>query len=226
MQRMMCLICSEHLKKSGHCQTNDKKLTKKQQEHQDALDNFFSKMDEDVAERNKFLNRVWSNKAKMPSLYPEKSLTWEARIYNAFNEADIDIGTWFAEMANDKKAVYGTGTGGWFRNKGEKRDLPHLHTFEAVPDYDKEREYKYFKVNAVDMPNEPDDDPSKIIGHIQLYHYVIGLSEETLCQSSYTPKKALFPFGVGPLAYNLFHTLYSIISRCRRGTGKLLGEAE
>jgi hypothetical protein len=27
----------------------------------------------------------------MPSLYPEKSLTWEAWIYNAFDEAGIDI---------------------------------------------------------------------------------------------------------------------------------------
>jgi DNA-binding winged helix-turn-helix (wHTH) protein len=45
---------------------------KKQQDHQDALDNFFMKMAEDVVEQDKFLNRVWSNKAKMPSLYPEK----------------------------------------------------------------------------------------------------------------------------------------------------------
>jgi hypothetical protein len=29
-------------------------------------------MDEDVVEWNKFLNRVWSNRAKMPTLYPEK----------------------------------------------------------------------------------------------------------------------------------------------------------
>jgi hypothetical protein len=57
---------------------NDGKLTTKQQDHQDALDNFFKKMDEDVVEQNKFLNRVQSNSAKMPSLYPEKSLTWEA----------------------------------------------------------------------------------------------------------------------------------------------------
>jgi hypothetical protein len=77
-----------------------------------ALKNFFTKMDEDVAKQNKFLNRVWSNKAKMPSLYPEKSLTWEAQIYNAFNKAGIDIGTWFVDMANDRKAVYGTGAGG------------------------------------------------------------------------------------------------------------------
>jgi hypothetical protein len=104
----------------------------------------------------------------MPSLYPEKSLTWEAQIFNAFNKADINMGTWFAKMANDKKAVYGTGKGGWFWNKGEKRDLPHLHTFEAVPDYDNKKEYKYFKVNAVDMPDKPDDDPSNIIGYIQL----------------------------------------------------------
>jgi hypothetical protein len=27
---------------------------------------------------------------------------------------------WFTEMANDKKAIYGTGVGGWFWNKGEK----------------------------------------------------------------------------------------------------------
>jgi hypothetical protein len=36
------------------------------------------KMDEDMVEWNTFLNKVWSNKAKMPSLYSEKSLTWEA----------------------------------------------------------------------------------------------------------------------------------------------------
>jgi hypothetical protein len=84
-------------------------------------------------------------------------------------------------MANNKKAVYGTGAGGWFQNKGEK-DLHHLHTFKAVPNYDKETEYKYFKANAVNMPNELNEDPSKIIGHVQLYH-----------QSSYTPKRALFP---------------------------------
>ncbi len=40
--------------KSGHCQTM-MKLTKNQQEHQDALDHFFSKMDKDVDERNKIL---------------------------------------------------------------------------------------------------------------------------------------------------------------------------
>jgi hypothetical protein len=67
-------------------------------------------------------------------------------------------------------------------------------------------------VNVVDTPDKPNDDPSKIIGYIKLYHYVIGLSEETLCQGSYTPRKALFPFSVGALAYNLFHTLYLIIS--------------
>ncbi len=38
---------------------------------------------------------------------------------------------WFAKMANNKKAVYGTDAGGWFWNKGEKRDHPPLHTFEA-----------------------------------------------------------------------------------------------
>jgi hypothetical protein len=57
----------------------------------------------------------------MPLLYPEKSFTWEARIYNAFDEACIDIGTWFADMSNDRKAVYGTGAGGWFWNEGEKK---------------------------------------------------------------------------------------------------------
>jgi hypothetical protein len=57
---------------------NDAKLTKKQQDNLKALDNFFAKMDEDMAEWNNFLNRVWCNKAKMPLLYPEKSLTWEA----------------------------------------------------------------------------------------------------------------------------------------------------
>jgi hypothetical protein len=57
----------------------------------------------------------------------------------------------------------------------------------------------------VDTPKEPDEDASTIITQIQLYHYAIGVSEEMLHQSSYTPKKALFPFGVGPLAYNLFH---------------------
>jgi hypothetical protein len=103
-------------------------------------------------------------------------------------------------MANDKKAIYGTGAGEWFWKEGEKRDLPHLHTFET----------QVIKVNALDMPKEPKVDPGTIIGHIQLYHYVIGVSEETLCQSSYTPKKALFPLGVGPLTYNLFHSLYLI----------------
>jgi hypothetical protein len=76
----------------------------------------------------------------------------------------------------------------------EKRYLPHLHTFETVPNYDKEREYKYFMVNFVDMPKESEEVPGMIIGHIQLYHcYVISVSEETLWQSSYTSKKALFP---------------------------------
>jgi hypothetical protein len=50
---------------------NDAKLTKKK-DNQKALDNFFAKVDEDVAKLNKFLNRVWSNKAKMPSLYPPR----------------------------------------------------------------------------------------------------------------------------------------------------------
>jgi hypothetical protein len=91
----------------------------------------------------------------------------------------------------------------------EKKDLPHVHNFESVPNFDKEREYKYFKVNAVDMPKELDKkDASTIITQIQLYHYAIGVSEEMLRQSSYTPKKVLFPFSVGPLAYNLFHSLY------------------
>jgi hypothetical protein len=30
----------------------------------------------------------------MSSLHSEKSLTWEAWIYKAFDDADIDIGTW------------------------------------------------------------------------------------------------------------------------------------
>ncbi len=115
-------------------------------------------------------------------------------------------------MANDRKAVYGTGAGGWFRNEGEKIDLLHVHNFKSLPILDKEREYKYFKVNAVDMPKEPNKDASSIITQIQLYHYAIGVSEETLCQSSYAPRKALFAFSVGPLAYNLFHLLYLIIS--------------
>jgi hypothetical protein len=97
------------------------KLMKKQQDNVKALKNFFTKMDEDVVERNQFLNMVWSNKAKMPSLYPEKSVTWEAQIYNAFNKAGIDIGMWFVDMANDRKAVYGTCAGGWFRNEGERK---------------------------------------------------------------------------------------------------------
>jgi hypothetical protein len=67
-------------------------------------------------------------------------------------------------------------------------------------------------VNAVDMPKEPNEDASTIITQIQLYHYAICVSEEMLHQSSYTPKKVLFPFGVGPLAYNLFHLLYPILS--------------
>jgi hypothetical protein len=191
---------------------SDVKLTKKQQDNVKALKNFFTKMDEDVGEWNQFLNRVWSNKAKMPLPYPEKSVTWEARIYNAFDEAGIDIGTWFVDMANDRKAVYGTSAGGWFWNEGEKIDLLHVHNFESVPILDKERECKYFKVNAVDMPKEPDEDASSIITQIQWYCYAIGVSEETLCQSSYAPRKVLFAFGVGPLAYNLFHSLYLIVS--------------
>ncbi len=94
----------------------------------------------------------------------------------------------------------------------EKRDLPHVHNFESVPNFDNEREYKYFKVNTVDTPKEPDKDASTIITQIQLYCYVIGMSEETLCQSSYTSKKALFLLVIGPLAYNLFHLLYPILS--------------
>jgi hypothetical protein len=35
---------------------------------------------------------------------------------------NIDIGIWFfLDMAKDRKAIYGTGAGGWFQNKGEKR---------------------------------------------------------------------------------------------------------
>jgi hypothetical protein len=96
--------------------------------------------------------------------------------------------------------------------RGRKKDPPHVNNFKSVPVLDKEREYKYFKVNAVDMPKEPNEDASTIITQIQLYCYAIGVSEETLCQSSYTPKKVLFPFSVGPLAYNLFHLLYLILS--------------
>jgi hypothetical protein len=103
-------------------------------------------------------------------------------------------------MANDRKAIYGTGAGGWFQNEGEKRDLPHVHNFKSVPNFDTEREHKYFKVNVVDMPKEPNEDASTIITQIQLYHYAISVSEEMLHQSSYTLKKMLFPFGVGPLA--------------------------
>jgi hypothetical protein len=62
------------------------------------------------------------------------------------------------------------------------------------------------------MPKEPNKDANMIITQIQLYHYAIGVSEEMLHQSSYTPKRALFPFGVGPLTYNLFHSLYLILS--------------
>jgi hypothetical protein len=92
-------------------------------------------------------------------------------------------------MANNRKAVYGTSAGGGLRNEGEKIDLPHVHNFESVPILDKEREYKYFKVNAVDMPKEPDEDASSIITQIQLYCYAIGVSEEMLCQSSVTLRK-------------------------------------
>ena len=95
---------------------------------------------------------------------------------------------------------------------GRKIDLPHVHNFESVPILDKEREYKYFKVNAVDTPKEPDEDASSIITQIQSYRYAIGVPEEMLCQSSYTPRKVLFTFSVGPLTYNLFHLLYSIVS--------------
>jgi hypothetical protein len=59
----------------------------------------------------------------MPSLYPEKSVTWEAWIYNAFEEAGIDIGTWFVDMANDRKAIYGTSAGGWFQPQKMKKKI-------------------------------------------------------------------------------------------------------
>jgi hypothetical protein len=37
-------------------------------------------------------------------------------------------------MANDRKAIYGTGAGGWFRNKGEKKIfLMFIANFESVP---------------------------------------------------------------------------------------------
>ena len=62
------------------------------------------------------------------------------------------------------------------------------------------------------MPKKPDEDASMIITQIQLYHYAIGVSEEMLHQSPYTPRKGSFAFGVGPLTYNLFHLLYLIIS--------------
>jgi hypothetical protein len=79
---------------------------------------------------------------------------------------------------------------GGFRTR-EKKDLPHVNHFKSVPALDKEREYKYFKVNAVNMPKDPNEDASMIITQIQSYHYAIGVSEEMLCYSSYTPKKAL-----------------------------------
>jgi hypothetical protein len=76
--------------------------------------------------------------------------------------------------------------------QGRKKDLPHVHNFEGVPILIK-REYKYFKVNVVNMPKELDEDASTIITQIQLYCYAIGVSEEMLCQSSYTPKRNYFP---------------------------------
>jgi hypothetical protein len=82
---------------------SDVKLTKKQQDNVKALKNFFTKMDEDVGKWNQFLKRIWSNKAKMPLLYAEKNVTWEAQIYNAFDEAGIDIGMWLVDMANNRK---------------------------------------------------------------------------------------------------------------------------
>jgi hypothetical protein len=115
-----------------------------------------------------------------------------------------------------KAFSYGTGAGGWFWNEGEKIDLLHLHPFKTVQIYEKEREYKYFKVNVVDMPKELKGDPGMIIGHIQLHCYVIGVSEETLCQSSYTPKKAIFLLGVEPVPYKLFLSLYPIVLMQKR----------
>jgi hypothetical protein len=147
----------------------------------------------------------------MPLLYPEKSLTWEAQICNAFDEAGTltlvhglpiwpMIGKLFMALLQEAG----------FRMM-EKKDLPHVHNFESVPNFDKERGYKYFKVNAEDTPKEPNEDASMIITQIQLYHYAIGVSEETLCQSSYTPFKALFLLGIGPITYNLFHLLHPIL---------------
>jgi hypothetical protein len=71
----------------------------------------------------------------------------------------------------------------------------------------------YFKVNAIDMPNKPHKQGSwQDYWTCPIVSLCNCVSEETLCQSSYTPKKALFPFNVGPLTYNLFHSLYSILS--------------
>jgi hypothetical protein len=55
----------------------------------------------------------------------------------------------------------------------EKKDLPHLSNFESVPNFDKERQYKYFKVNVGNMSKDLEKDLGKIIRHIKLYGYVL-----------------------------------------------------
>jgi hypothetical protein len=94
----------------------------------------------------------------------------------------------------------------------EKKDLPHLSNFESVPNFDKERQYKYFKVNAGDIPKDLEENPGKIIRHPIVWLCNWSVRGDTMPESSYTPKKELSLSGIGPLAYNLLHTLYPILS--------------
>ncbi len=75
---------SRGFEKDWPLSNNDAKLTKKQFD-QKALDNFFENWMKTWPNRAHFW--TGSNKAKLQSLFPEKSLTWEAKIYHAFDEA-------------------------------------------------------------------------------------------------------------------------------------------
>jgi hypothetical protein len=110
---------------------------------------------------------------------------------------------WFADMANDEKAIYGTGAGGWFQNEGEKEIFLIFILSKLYQIMIKRR--KCFKVNAVDMPKEPKEDSGMIIRHIQLYHYAIGqFGGDTLPEFLYS-KKGLI--SIRCWTYNLFYAL-------------------
>ncbi len=63
-----------------------------------------------------------------------------------------------------------------------------------------------------DIPKDLEEDPGKIIRHPIVWLCNWSVRGDTMPESSYTPKKELSLSGIGPLAYNLLHTLYPILS--------------